>query len=141
MFFTDNGNADAESQVALDIMAEKMEDGSYADSDPQVVRLTMIDDGGNGNGPSPPAQGPTTAPGLEDGENESSTNDNALRVGLFVGIFGVVTILAGVVFRATRRNDRSNNEESAMTEPYQADQSQNISVLTQSMPDDSPPML
>mmetsp|Transcript_25026 Transcript_25026/g.59487 ORF Transcript_25026/g.59487 Transcript_25026/m.59487 type:complete len:451 (+) Transcript_25026:244-1596(+) len=140
MFFTDNGNADVESQVALDIMADGMEDGSYADSDPQVVRLTMIDDG-SGNGPSPPAQGPTSAPGLGDGENESSTNDDGLRVGLFVGIFGLVAILAGVVFRVTQRNNRNNNEESAMTEPYQADQSQNVSVLTQSMPDDSPPML
>jgi hypothetical protein len=135
MFFTDDGNAAIETQLALATMDEGMESGAYLPSNPQVVRLAMIDDA-SPPGPTNPDEGEGSGEGDNNGGN-SSTNQNNVRVGLFVGVFGLVAILSGVLFRINRHV----RDGDAELDTYQADNTQNVSVLTQSMPDDSPPML
>lgn len=131
MLFTDDGNAQLEQVIILETIQNGMASDDYLSASPQLVRLRMIDEAS----PNPP--GSIVPPGGEtDGNGDGGGNggtQNSLRVGLFVGLFSGVIILSGVLYRLNR-NVRNGDAEDGTT--YQADNSQNVSALTQSMQDD-----
>lgn len=103
-----------------------MNNGYYNGVNSDIVRLVYLD-----TTPSPPesSEGDGTN---NNGDNDSTDTSRDLKVGLFVGLFGVAAIVVGVLYR-TRQNRHVEddgdmhtiNEASGLQSPLHA-QSQSI---------------
>ncbi|KAG7356650.1 hypothetical protein IV203_001336 [Nitzschia inconspicua] len=96
--YTTDGEATEASQEIKRIIRKNMDNGVYASSNSDIVRLSYLD-----VAPSPPESG---LDGNTGGENNEGTTgggtSNELRVGLFVGLIGGAIIIAGVLYRKVR---------------------------------------
>jgi hypothetical protein len=111
--YTTDGQADGMTDSIEMTIRENMNNGQYASTNQDIVRLVYLD-----TVPSQPES--NTEDGNTGNESNSSTDTNEkgtssqLMVGLFVGIIGGAAIIAGVLYR-TRRNRLIDDETDLQT--------------------------
>ena len=102
--YTTTGDATAEEEMIQGVIRENMNNGDYGSVSPDIVRLVYLD-----TAPNPPESNTGENNSGSDGTDGTSGRSNTLMVGLFVGVFGGVAIIAGVLYR-TRRNKNVDDE-------------------------------
>ena len=98
--YTTNGDAVAEEEMIQGVIRENMNSGAYGSVSSDIVRLVYLD-----TTPSPPESNTGDNNSGNSSTDGTSGRSNQLRVGLFVGIFGGVAIIAGVLYRARRHKN------------------------------------
>jgi hypothetical protein len=112
--YTTDGQASDVTNSIESIIRENMNNGQYASTNQDIVRLTYLD--------TVPRQPESNTEDENTGSENNNDNADAnqsgtpsqLMVGLFVGIIGVALIIAGVLYR-TRRNRLADDETDLQT--------------------------
>ncbi|KAL3939738.1 MAG: hypothetical protein SGARI_001262 [Bacillariaceae sp.] len=107
--YTTTGDASSEEDMIQGVVRENMNNGAYNSVSDDIVRLVYLD-----TMPNPPESNTGENNSGNGGTDETSGRISQLRVGLFVGIFGGVAIIAGVLYRA-RRNKNADDETDMQT--------------------------